>query len=208
MAPGSADASKITHRREFGWRSRPVFAALGVRPVNSEHTPAEGVLLQKWARDKRLIVEIGVAEGGSAAEMRQVMHPDGELFLIDPYHLSRLPGPLRFARRAAHRIVGSVDRGRVMWIEDFSVPAVKQWKRKVDFLFIDGDHSVKGAKDDWDAWTPWVADGGHVVLHDSRTEAPWISDGDGPVELLRAIAEDPTWQIVDEADSMTVLRRA
>ena len=131
-----------------GWRRPPIFAALRLRPVSAQHTDAEGACIQRWATDRRQLVEIGVAEGASAAETRAVMHPDGELVLIDPYVDSRIPG-LQFMRAVAHRIVASVDRGSVVWIDDYSANAAKTWDRPIDFLFIDGDHSVEGVRDDW-----------------------------------------------------------
>lgn len=190
-----------------GWRRPPIFAALRLRPVSAQHTDAEGACIQRWATDRRQLVEIGVAEGASAAETRAVMHPDGELVLIDPYVDSRIPG-LQFMRAVAHRIVASVDRGSVVWIDDYSANAAKTWDRPIDFLFIDGDHSVEGVRDDWEKWTRWISQGGVVLLHDSRAEAAWVPDDSGPVRVVRAASNDPAWEVVDEVDSITALQRA
>lgn len=38
--------------------------------------------------------------------------------------------------------------------------------RQVDFLFIDGDHSYKGVKADFDLYAPLVRKGGMIALHD------------------------------------------
>ncbi|MDD5242732.1 MAG: class I SAM-dependent methyltransferase [Syntrophorhabdaceae bacterium] len=38
--------------------------------------------------------------------------------------------------------------------------------KKVDFLFIDGDHSYEGVKSDVDDWFPKLNDGGIVIFHD------------------------------------------
>ncbi|MBN1689115.1 MAG: hypothetical protein JW893_08450 [Candidatus Omnitrophica bacterium] len=50
---------------------------------------------------------------------------------------------------------------------------------KIDFLFIDGYHSVKQILDDW-RFASYVDQNGVIVIHDSN-EHP------GPVELLKAI---------------------
>jgi cephalosporin hydroxylase len=44
--------------------------------------------------------------------------------------------------------------------------------RKLDALFIDGDHSYAGVRQDWEMYSPLVRDGGIVLFHDvaSRTE--------------------------------------
>ena len=38
--------------------------------------------------------------------------------------------------------------------------------RDIDFLFIDGDHTYEGVKDDFERYSPFVADGGLIALHD------------------------------------------
>jgi hypothetical protein len=103
--------------------------------------------------------------------------------------------------------VGSVERGSVTWIEDFSRRAAETWDREIDMLFIDGDHELPGVRDDWEAWTPWVREGGIVALHDSNPAAPWIGANYGPVQVVREALRRPEWHLIDEADSMTVLRR-
>ena len=39
---------------------------------------------------------------------------------------------------------------------------------KLNFLFIVGDHTYKGCKNDWDIWTPLVKEGGIIALHDAQ----------------------------------------
>jgi hypothetical protein len=38
--------------------------------------------------------------------------------------------------------------------------------RKLDLLFIDGDHSYSGARDDFLAYKPFVREGGTIAFHD------------------------------------------
>jgi hypothetical protein len=38
--------------------------------------------------------------------------------------------------------------------------------KKVDFLFIDGDHSVESTQRDWQDFSPFVRSGGIVAFHD------------------------------------------
>ena len=38
--------------------------------------------------------------------------------------------------------------------------------RPIDFLFIDGDHTYNGVKQDWEMYSPLVRPGGLVVFHD------------------------------------------
>jgi predicted O-methyltransferase YrrM len=195
------------YRVDRGRLNRSIFAALGLRPPASEHTELEGQLLREFSAGRSSIVEVGVAEGGGAWDMRQAMAADGTMWLIDPYHLSTF-GRLGPARVVAHRLVNSVSRGDVRWIEELSPAPARGWSTPIDFLFIDGDHSPIGVQADWDEWTPHLADGGHVALHDAREEAPWCGPDDGPVQLLKRLRTDPGWEVVAEADSLAVLRRA
>jgi predicted O-methyltransferase YrrM len=183
-----------------------MFAAIGLRPPAAQHSEAEGRMLRKYAEGRSSVVEIGVAEGGSAWELRQVIAPDGTLHLIDPYHLSDI-GALSPARMTARRLVGSVRNGQVEWIERFSNEAVTTWTDPIDFLFIDGDHTFEGVSRDWEEWTPFLTADGHVALHDARTEADWTDPSDGPARLLERLRDDPGWEIVDGVDSLAVLAR-
>jgi len=47
--------------------------------------------------------------------------------------------------------------------------------KKIDFLFIDGDHTFKGVKQDFDMYSPLVREGGLVAFHDiipNKTQNP------------------------------------
>ncbi len=48
-----------------------------------------------------------------------------------------------------------------------SVDVAKVFDKKIDFLFIDGDHSYEGVKADWNSWSPKLNKGAIVVFHDT-----------------------------------------
>lgn len=188
----------------------PVYACLGLRPVIAQHTEAEHATLKKWATGRKCLVEIGVAEGVSAMAIRESMAEEGTLYLIDPFHLSRVPA-LNFMKRAAHRAAGSCRRGKVVWLEAFSYDAVRSWNKPIDFVLIDGDHSDAGVERDWNDWSPFVQPGGVAVFHDAREfGGGWTRPEYGPVKLVNRIFRNGAsggWEIADEADSMVVVER-
>jgi hypothetical protein len=189
----------------------PMFAWLGFRPIAGQHTPGEHEALKKWATGKSSLVEIGVAEGASAVALREAMSPEGTLWLIDPFHLSRVRS-INAMKRAAHRAVESCRHGRVAWIEKLSAVAVKDWSCPIDFLFVDGDHSEDGVRQDWDEWHRFVIPGGVVALHDAATfPGGWTGTDWGPVKLVdslfRALAPLPGWRIAQQVDSLVVVQR-
>src|SRR6266853_3562993 len=105
------------------WAARviqhPFFAWAGLRPPIAQHTAAEHHALEKHARERKSLVEIGVAEGASAVALRTTMQPEGTLYLVDPFHLSRVRA-LNFLRRAARRAVCTKSGPTIIWIEAFS----------------------------------------------------------------------------------------
>ena len=187
-----------------------VYAWLGLRPFVAQHTAAEHAALQRWATGRKTLAEIGVAEGVSALALREAMSPDGTLYLIDPFHLSRLRA-LNFTKRAAHKIVSTCLRGKVIWIEKFSNDVAKDWKEPLDLLVIDGDHSDNGVQDDWNNWSRFLQPGGVVIFHDARIfEGGWTTPAYGPVNLVDRLFRkrtSPDWSIVEEVHSLLVVQR-
>jgi predicted O-methyltransferase YrrM len=71
------------------------------------------------------------------------------------------------------------------------------WNRPISFLWIDGDHTYAGAKQDFDLFSPYLVEGGIVAIHDilHEFEGPirifvekmLRSDNFGPAGLLHTI---------------------
>jgi predicted O-methyltransferase YrrM len=188
----------------------PVFAWLGFRPILGQHTAAEHAALKQWAAGKCRLVEIGVAEGASALGLREAMAANGTLWLIDPFHLSRRRW-VNSMKRAAHRAVESCRNGKVIWIENFSSDAATDWKYEIDFLFIDGDHAAAAVHRDWDDWGRFVVPEGVVAFHDARVfPKGWTRPDWGPVQVVDKLFRTQSargWQIVQETDSLVVVKR-
>jgi predicted O-methyltransferase YrrM len=165
----------------------------------------------RYSRGVQCVVEIGVAEGASVAGLREAMNPQGTLYLIDPFHLSRVPA-LNFLKRAAHRAVNSTGATRVVWIESFSYDAVREWKGPVDFLLIDGDHYKEAAERDWRDWSPFITAEGVVAFHDARLfPSGWTTPDYGSVGFINGFFRQGSgaapWRIIDEVDSLLFVSR-
>jgi predicted O-methyltransferase YrrM len=185
--------------------------ALGLRAPHTSTTLAERAALYRHARGKRRLVEIGVWQGLNTAKFRELMQPDGVLFAVDPF----FPGRYGFnwVKMIAHSHVKRVKNGTVIWEEVLGHEAAKTFNgtfhEGVDFIFIDGDHSYEGLKNDWLAWTPLVASGGIVALHDSVPAAnPYVTDETGAVIYRKeAIDGDDRFERVEVVDSLSIYRR-
>jgi predicted O-methyltransferase YrrM len=194
------------YRKDFGWRAHSVFGALNLRPAVAQHSEAEAALLKRVATGARTIVEIGVAEGGSAWDMRSTMDADGTLVLIDPY--PRVMG-LNLTSVTARRLVGGVERGRVEWLTAFSRDAVRGWERPIDVLLIDGDHSYDATRQDIEGWSPHVREDGAILFHDALLDADWMSMEFGSAQFVAELRDsDSAWRLAEGADSLAVFRRA
>lgn len=188
----------------------PFFAWAGLRAPIAQHTEAEHRALEKYARGCKSLVEIGVAEGASAIALRTAMNPEGTLYLVDPFHLSRVP-LLNFLRRAAKRAVSVKGGPKIVWVEGFSHDAARHWDQPIDFLLIDGDHREEAVEQDWNDWSPHVVENGVVVFHDARLfPGGWTSADYGPVKFVSRMfrrTSSPEWTIREEVDSLVIVDR-
>jgi predicted O-methyltransferase YrrM len=188
----------------------PFFAWAGLRPPIAQHTAAEHRALEKHARGRKSLVEIGVAEGASAVALRTTMQPEGTLYLVDPFHLSRVRA-LNFLRRAAKRTVCTKFSPTIVWIEAFSHEAIVEWEKPIDFLLIDGDHREEAVEQDWNDWHPHVMENGIIAFHDARVfPGGWASPEYGPVRFVDRLFRNNdscAWVILEEVDSLVFVRK-
>lgn len=137
------------------------------------------------------------------------MAPDAILLAIDPYPVGRL----RFSMPmiVARSEVGKVANGSVKWVRQTSVEAAGTLDPSeiFDFIFIDGEHTFEGLRADWTTWSPRLAQGGIVGLHDSRSTPHRPIPDAGSVRFTsEAIVNDARFELIDTVDSLTILRRS
>jgi len=174
---------------------------LGLRPADTQVTPAERACLARHAAGRRCLVEIGVTHGGTTGLLRSVMDPAGTLTGIDPHPPGRLG--VSFERAIARREVVRHRGGRAVLLRSLGHEAAVGWKTPIDFLFIDGDHSWAGIERDCRGL---VAPGGRVALQDSRS-VPGRPDPDSIRYTREVILPDPRFRVIDAVESLTVLER-
>ena len=125
------------------------------------------------------IVEIGSFKGKSTVMLGKVAahYGLGPVLAIDPHNFNN-------AELEAHRTspeASSYDEflknleaaGVQDWVEvhrAYSTDIAAGWKRPIGFLWIDGDHSYRGAKADFDGFMPYLQAGGVVAFHDALHE--------------------------------------
>jgi predicted O-methyltransferase YrrM len=98
-------------------------------------------------------------------------------------------------------------------LEDVVVAVVGQsptiarvWRTPLAFVFIDGGHGDEPARLDYEGWTPHVAPGGTLAIHDVFPDP--ADGGRPPYERIFVPAiESGRFQPVAECGSLRVLRR-
>ena len=85
-------------------------------------------------------------------------------------------------------------------------PAIaRAWRTPLAFLFIDGGHGSEPAWADYNGWTPHIAPGGLLAIHDVFPNPE--DGGRPPYELFCQAVESGTFEESDQCGSLRVLRR-
>jgi predicted O-methyltransferase YrrM len=184
--------------------------ALRVRPAETQTTHDERAALARHAAGRTRIVEIGVWHGVTTSVLRRAMAADGVIWAVDPFPRGQLG--FSFQRRIARSEVARVRNGTVRWVRTTGEDAATRYRREgapaVGMIFIDGDHSYEGLAGDWFAWSPLVARGGVVCLHDSRsTPERSIDEAGSVVATAKIVLKDSAFELIEEVDSLTIVRR-
>ena len=157
--------------------SLPPFRRMMIKPSQVREEIAELLRILKSLKP-RICLEIGTAGGGTLFLFAQVANPDATLISIDlpggpfggGYPAWKIPLYKSFARYPTQRIhllrCNSHDQ------ETLEMVRGTLGSRKLDFLFIDGDHSYEGVKRDFEMYSPLVRKGGIIAFHDIVSGPP------------------------------------
>jgi predicted O-methyltransferase YrrM len=143
---------------------------IGIAP-NQRKEEIEGLLNIISSAKPRVILEIGTSQGGTLFLFTRVASEDALLITIDlpspPLGAGYLPWRAKLYRSFA---IGGQEL-RLIRSDSHSAQTMSHvlgllGARKVDVLFIDGDHSYEGVKKDFEMYSPLVAKDGIVAFHD------------------------------------------
>lgn len=119
-----------------------------------------------------VIVEIGAFKGKSSCALGLGANPNTLVFSIDPWDLhGNVYGKHGFTDPAvretwAAQIAMCGLTGKVTPIRGFSYEVAKRWAEPIGMLFIDGGHTYREVKRDWEAFSRHVLPGATVVFDD------------------------------------------
>lgn len=155
------------------------------------------------------VVEIGSYQGRSTVALALgVQDNGGTVWAIDPHDGRTTFKSNDLGERRAFSGQDNVAfmrhvapyAGVVRVINLPSHQAARAWEGEIQLLFIDGDHSYEAARQDWDDWTPYLAAGGMVAIHDTIKHP-------GPMQLVEEVVTEG-WRVVTKVDATTILERA
>jgi predicted O-methyltransferase YrrM len=125
-------------------------------------------------------------------------HHDADLINPEDGRLDTLP----HWRRA---VAGAGLESRVVGLVGDSPTIAACWSTPLAFCFIDGGHGAEPAWADFHGWTPQVATGGWLAIHDVFPDPR--DGGRPPYELWCHARDSGQWEEDGECGSLRVLRR-
>lgn len=130
--------------------------------------------IKELTEGKGEVLEVGCYCGRSTRALLQVT--TGIVVCIDPLHrngwMPRWPTPdgLHLDSHAHMADLVAEFHYRLIVVPAFSREMYKLFRRAVDVLMIDSDHSYQSTKEELDAFGPLVRDGGVIILDDFDLE--------------------------------------
>lgn len=183
-------------------------------------------LFKKYAAlTKNIIVEIGAGYGASALMFLLYKQPKVKLYSIDRFTMEEYTKPPLGANKPpqAKTCQDNVKQALSIFQKDKhyndwqlivrdSHDVSENWKKEIDLLFIDGDHSYEGVARDFNNWFSFVRAGGIIFLHDSRrlpsaSKDKFLRGWQGPTKLARELKKRKDIELIDQAFSLTVWKK-
>jgi predicted O-methyltransferase YrrM len=132
------------------------------------------------------ILEIGAFRGKSAIVLAKASELVGQerVYSCDPlncHHPADHPASVVIRQEFDRNLLRNRVGERVAFHQVYSHELAKTWTRPIRMLWIDGDHSLTGVRQDLDDFSPFLTDGAIVAMHDVLT----TSDG-----VARVFVED------------------
>jgi cephalosporin hydroxylase len=149
---------------------------LTIKPIQIKEEIIQLLVLVAELRPK-VLLEIGTSMGGTLYIFSKVAPTNATIISVDllgepfgrdyPKWKTRFYKSFTCSRQRIHLIRSdSHEPNTIEKVEKILVG------RKLDFLFIDGDHTYEGVKKDFEMYSPLVRNGGIIAFHDIVEHPP------------------------------------
>jgi predicted O-methyltransferase YrrM len=174
----------------------------------SQTTKSEQLAIAKYAKGAKNAVEIGVFEGVNTVIIGKALARNGILYAIDPFFKGKLG-------LCYHEIISKLYinknklTSKVNFIPKLSFDVINDIPEFVDFIFVDGDHSLGGIQKDWELFSTKVSQGGIIALHDTAIPKHDLSIAElGSFQYFNGyIKHDTRFKLIETIDSLNILQK-
>lgn len=135
---------------------------------------------------------------GSEEHQRGEEYHDPELWDADVGAIDSLPHLRRTLRRAGLESIA-------LLLVAPSPTAARAWQVPLGLVFIDGGHSQAAADADYEGWSPRVAPGGILAIHDLFPDP--ATGGQAPITIYRRAIASGLFEELPTTKTLGVLRR-
>ena len=142
-------------------------------------------LLAAGAPGPGVVVEIGSFKGKSMVGLASLAahYGFGPVVSIDPHTAPSVTDPVLGSQTTSFDdfVANLCAAGIEQHVEVHRAPSREVavgWSRPIRLLWIDGDHTYDGAKEDFDLFSPYLADGAIVAFHDT------LHEFEGPIRVF------------------------
>jgi predicted O-methyltransferase YrrM len=141
--------------------------------IQSQQVRSEFLELAKMVKEQncKYIMEIGTYRGGTLFVFSQLADPRATIISLD-FHLTFFGKVRGVLQKSLLRKFVRNGKSLFLLRQNSHLPETLEVVRDVldghelDFLFIDGDHSYEGVREDFMMYSPLVRKGGLIAFHD------------------------------------------
>ena len=168
------------------------------------------------------LLEIGTYCGKSTIYLAAAARPAGRVVVTVDHHRGseeHQPGWVYHDPTLVDPVTGRVDTLPTMrrtlaaaGVEDCVIAVVgasatvaAHWSTPLGLVFIDGGHTEPAARTDYASWTPHLAPGGYLAIHDVFPDP--ADGGQAPYHVYRTAVDSGQFGEVTVTGSLRVLRR-
>ena len=162
--------------------------------------PMINAIKKNHEKDRLVGLEIGVARGLNAFNILNVLNIE-KLYLVDPYEPYIEKGQEFYrghSKKSMFRRMKPFGK-KIIFIQKSSYKAVDDVIEKLDFVYMDGDHSYELVKRDLEEYYPKLKTGGFFGGHDYSLDYPEVIKAIGEFANklnLKLFNEDRDWWII------------
>lgn len=145
-------------------------------------------------RKPKVLFEIGTYLGGGAVLLSVAKEKEAKLYSIDLLVKSKDSQSVNYTET----IKKFVDSNTYLTIGDSRTFIPSQ---KIDFIFIDGDHSYEGVKADFEHYLPFLNNGADIFFHDALAKRFMPPIDSGVSRFIKEIENNPSLTLIANVGS-------